>query len=48
MSDNEAQAARLKQEGNAHFGRKNYAAAESCYSQACVVPLVRDAEQVIE
>ena len=36
MGDNQAQAVRLKEDGNAHFRLKNYAAAESCYSQALV------------
>lgn len=39
MMDNRAQALKLKEEGNRHFAKKDYAAAEGCYSQAYVDPL---------
>lgn len=32
--DKVAAASRLKSEGNAHFSNRDYASAESCYSQA--------------
>jgi len=34
--DNRAQALKLKEEGNRHFAKKDYAAAEGCYSQALI------------
>ncbi|KAI6778467.1 STIP1y and U box-containing protein-like protein [Emericellopsis cladophorae] len=36
MGDNGARAERLRQDGNEHFRRRNYTAAEACYSQALV------------
>ncbi|KAF4126921.1 STIP1-like proteiny and U-box containing protein 1 [Geosmithia morbida] len=37
MGDDKSKALKLKEEGNRHFSKKDYVAAESCYSQALVV-----------